>query len=141
MLYQIRYAYHNQCLEVMNGYGCSYVYRTTMLNFIDSLCIKYGSTMKGRMESCAKQLQIQQKIPVLLSEVTKDILFPTRNIRTPDCVWLNYRSIDIAKGTNKYSLITFLNGEQSELSCDIRIVKRGMRLCEQYLQILESSVL
>lgn len=139
MIYMLRYVAQGHFIEVYYDTGIHHVKGMYMHSFIDAWCMQYGSTMEGRRIPCAKHLGIHQKVPILISEKTQDIIFPTRDVRSEACVWLNYRSIDYVKGNHKQTTIHFLNGTTHCLMVDVRSIKRGMRLCKEYIQILASS--
>lgn len=108
-----------------------------MMTWIRELCLGYGSSYEGRKEAVKRVCHIKQKVPILLSERTKDMLFPTADIRSMDCVWINYRAIISVKGNHKQSSVKFINGSEAVFSCDIRCIKREMNICKSYLDHLE----
>lgn len=106
------------------------------LAFIDEWCKSHGSTYQGRREACCYHLQIKQKVPILISEHTKEIIFPTRSVRDPACIWIAYGTIQHVERKDKGTLVVFRNGEQRCIPCDIRIIRREMKLCAMYLEFL-----
>ena len=94
---------------------------------------------EGRKEAASYNLQIYQKIPILLSEIHQDILFPTKAIRNPECIWINYRAIDEVKRSIYGTKIVFHDDSQLNLCVDIRSIRRSLRLCERYLYLLNKN--
>lgn len=141
MIYMISMGEYAQYIDIAHDKRVERIYDMSMRQFIDQWCMQYGSTSEGRRITCAKRLGIHQKIPILISERTKDILFPTRNIKDSTCVWVNYQSIDYVKKRDQHTQLYFLNGSSVTIAVDVRVVKRGMRICDEYLQILQSSPL
>lgn len=109
---------------------------THSVKFIDSLCLQYGSSYEGRKAACKRVCQIKQKVPILLSEKTKDILFPLSDIRKDECIWLNHRAIRFAKTKQGSTYIKFENETTITLHKDIRILKRQMAVCQMFLNSL-----
>ena len=74
----------------------------------------------------------------LLSEIYRDVLFPTKAMRNPDCIWINYRAVDDVHRLEKGCVVQFHDESKLSLSVDIRCIRRSMRLCERYLSFLNS---
>lgn len=139
MIYWIVSIDYGERVEIMHSDGTRLEKDMNALRFINEWCMLYGSTYEGRKNACARHMHILQKIPILISERTLDMVFPIRNIRNRENMWINYRAVDTYVRCEKYTSITFLNGESKIVPADIRSVRREMRLCDAYLQILEAS--
>ncbi|MED4206830.1 competence protein ComK [Neobacillus mesonae] len=60
----------------------------TPLQFINQSLIKYGSDLKGALNSSKKLLgEKQKKYPIKISLSLDIYLFPTKSIKREDCVW------------------------------------------------------
>ncbi|MEG0527291.1 MAG: competence protein ComK [Longicatena sp.] len=125
-------------IELLQDDTLCFVKDIKATSFINEWCVMNGSTYEGRRKACAMRLQIHQKVPILISERTKDMMFPTRKVTTMECLWLNARGIDTIKRNGKHTIIYFLNGEQVEVAVEYRAIKREITLCSQYLEILDS---
>lgn len=110
----------------------------TCYDFLSGWCLIHGSTVEGRKQAACFNLSIYQKVPILISSRTKDIVFPTRAMHHDDCYWINYRSILEMKRCDKHTLLTFLNGTTLLLPVEYRSIKRSMYLCKTYLEHLTS---
>ena len=109
-----------------------------VLVILQRLCMRHGSTFEGRRAAAALNLDIHQKVPILLSEIYRDVLFPTKAMRNPDCIWINYRAVDEVRRLEKGCVVQFHDESKLSLSVDIRCIRRSMRLCERYLSFLNS---
>lgn len=109
---------------------------THSVKLIDRWCLRYGSSYEGRKAACQKVCGIHQKIPILLSEKTKDILFPLSDIRKDECIWLNYCAIISVKTKKDSVCILFEDGKTITLHKDIRGIKRQQTICKMFLNSL-----
>lgn len=107
------------------------------IQFLEQWCLNNGASLQGRRAACAYFMQITQKIPILVSEVSKDIVFPLAAVGTNTCIWLNYRSIISVKRDNKKTKVCFLNGFEKTFAVDIRSIRRELNICEAYLKVLQ----
>lgn len=139
MIYTLQALQHGQHTEIRYHDGSSILPNTSVLQFISAWCLLYGSTFEGRRIACAKRMHIHQKVPILISERTCDIMIPTHGLKNPHNIWINYRAIDTCHYRSTQSEILFLNGEILMLDIDIRTIRRELGLCREYLQLLESS--
>lgn len=139
MIYWIKPTSLGEQIEVMHSNGSVGTPDMGALRFIDAWCMQYGSTYEGRRIACATNMAITQKIPILISEQTRDIIFPVCNIRSWDCMWINYRGVDSYKGIKKQCQILFHNGTSITIGVDVRTIRREMRLCKDYLALLGAS--
>lgn len=107
--------------------------------YLARLCMKHGSTFEGRIDACKKSLNIKQKAPLLISELTNEIWFPTLSSTNKDNIWINYNEIiDITSLNNNESLITFKNGYKYKISINIRIIRKQIQRCKEYIELLNN---
>lgn len=139
MIFYLRSIDYGNVLEIVRSNGIQYVEEKRAVSFLNDWCLLYGSTYEGRRAACKLHLQIQQKVPILISEYTGDLMFPTRNVRSYDCIWINYRAVESCKGNANACTITFLDDEKLMLDCDVRMLKRELTLCRKYLELIRSS--
>lgn len=109
-----------------------------VLTILERLCLRHGSSWEGRRTAAACYLEITQKVPILLSEIHQDLLFPTRALRDPSCVWINYRAVDTVCKAGKETLIRFHDDSILLVQADVRCIRRSMCLCERYLAFLNT---
>ena len=108
-----------------------------VLPLLEQLCLFHGSTFEGRREAAAKTLHIVQKVPILVSEITRDMLFPTKAIKERDCIWINYRAVDEIMRRRGKTLLYFHDGSYLALTTDPRSLRRSLSLCRQYNDFLD----
>ena len=105
------------------------------LQFLNDLCIKHGSTYKGRIDACKSLLNINQKVPLLISELTLEIWFPILSSKNKDNIWLNYNEILSYKATqDNKTIFKFKNGYTYEIPFNSRIIKNQMMRCEELIK-------
>lgn len=110
----------------------------TSYDFLSNWCLLHGSTLEGRKKAACYNLSIHQKVPILISSKTKDIVFPTRAMYHEACYWINYRTVSDVIRQGKQTELIFLNGTTLRLAVEYRSIKRSMRLCQIYLEHLTS---
>ncbi|MBR3357677.1 MAG: competence protein ComK [Solobacterium sp.] len=108
--------------------------------FIDDLCVQCGSTADGRREAFRRLTGYRQKVPVLISERRQYLMFPTLSPDNPECVWLSYSDIlDIVPAGDAESEVLFINGTRISIPFSTRMLRKQMKRCDEYLQILDGS--
>ena len=121
---------------VLTKEGEQTIVERPLLFLLNQWCTLHGSTLEGRRKAACANLYITQKAPILVSEITRDIFFPTSALRNQKCIWINYRAVSEILRQNKKTRVIFRNGSELIVSLEIRAIKRSMRLCEQYLVFL-----
>lgn len=137
MVYYLRRIDERSYLMVQEN-GQQTVLQEPLLVILQRLCLRHGSTCEGRREAAACNLDIHQKVPILLSEVYQDILFPTRALRNPECIWINYRAVDEIRRKEKGCIVQFHDESELFVSVDVRCIRRSMQLCKRYLSFLNA---
>ena len=128
MVYYLRRIDERSCLMVQEN-GQQTVLQEPLLVILQRLCLRYGSTCEGRREAAACNLDIHQKVP---------ILFPTRALRNPECIWINYRAVDEIRRKEKGCIVQFHDESELFVSVDVRCIRRSMQLCKRYLSFLNA---
>ncbi len=111
----------------------------TPVQILEQRCLKYGSTMRGRMEAACMLLGIRQKPPVLISEATGEIWFGTTSMKDKSCEWYSYHHLLHIVSRNGRTEVLFMNGISVETDTDVRILRRQMERCEHLLRILSDE--
>lgn len=107
---------------------------------LERLCLLQGSSMKGRMESFKFVLNVQKKIPVLVSLYKECIFFPLYGNAVTNNIWLQYRFIEKLTSLDTSSCIVhFTGGFQMEFNVGARVVYRQMRRCRNFIQRMKSQ--
>ena len=131
MVYYLQRIDERSCLMVQENQQQARL-QEPVLVILQRLCMRHGSTFEGRRAAAARNLDIHQKVPILLSEIYRDVLFPTK------AIWINYRAVDEVRRLEKGCVVQFHDESKLSLSVDIRCIRRSMRLCERYLSFLNS---
>lgn len=96
-------------------------YNNAPVHIINKLCMEYGSTYKGRVQSVARKYSIKRKVPIY---VNKDVLLiPTGSNRDYETYWLNYHQIMEVNA----DYITMQNGDK--LHSGAKITNRQLKKC------------
>ena len=107
---------------------------------IGDLCLQCGSSLEGRRESFRRLTGYRQKIPVLISERTQQILFPTLSPVQEDCIWISANDVlGVSEKPDGNSTVVFLNGIKRTVPFQARVIRRQVKRCEEYLQILDET--
>ncbi|WP_066400411.1 competence protein ComK [Neobacillus mesonae] len=82
----------------------------TPLQFINQSLIKYGSDLKGALNSSKKLLgKNQKKYPIKISSSLDIYLFPTKSIKREDCVWFALSHVKVSRAMGVKYTNVFLN--------------------------------
>lgn len=106
------------------------------IHFLETWCLQHGSTLRGRLEASRYILHSHQRVPVLISEATKVLMFPCKALSSKENVWINYRGVFSYTEEDKQIVFEFLNGEKIKVDTSMHCVKRSMLLCEKYMEYL-----
>ena len=86
-----------------------YFSKMSSTQLLGSACIRFASTLEGRIEAIKKLMNYPNKTPVLIEP--KEIgAFPTMSYKNSECVWIfnhPFRIESLGKGKSK---VTFHNG-------------------------------
>lgn len=128
---------HNH-VRIVDEWKNEAVLDVSLEQFLDAICIRHGSTLKGRTICFAKTLGIRQKPAVLLSEMTGQIFFPTESIkRNEHCALFSYQHIlRVRRRKNGKTAVLFINGYVYETDTDARIIRKQRKRCRRFLDIL-----
>lgn len=114
-----------------------YQFALTCKQVLEQLCIRYGSTLKGRLDFFSTALQIHKKVPVLVSERYEIILFPLYGFRNKEAMWISYNQIKrIYNKENITTLISFRNNVMLDVNLNYRSIYAQMRRCKRMINLL-----
>lgn len=89
-----------------------YLIKQTPYEVMESSCLYFGSSYRGRKEGAKNILGAEYKVPIIVDDTDNIIVFPTTSPLSQDCAWIslshvkNYERID-ANNTK----IVFDNGK------------------------------
>lgn len=105
---------------------------------LEEWCLKDGSTVCGRIKAVKHWLKIEKKVPVLINKENQIIFFPTESSKNLGCVWIAYDKVkklySVDAGTSK---IVFKDNQELVLTINIRVIKKQMMRCRQFIKFLE----
>ncbi len=78
--------------------------------FVKQLCHAHLFTLSGYLQACQQTFGYRYKIPLYLSK--KLALFPTKNWREIDTVWINQKNVRHFKAKGQQTELTFFNQEK-----------------------------
>lgn len=110
-----------------------YIPCTSIESYLNSLCLKKGSSLKGRRQSFSHQMHIKRYIPIVIDKDT--IYFPIHPIRQYDCIWVHYANIRHVTFKKKTCVITFHDHTHLVCTSPARI-RRNLAIIRQYLQMI-----
>ena len=104
---------------------------------ISAWCLRNAATMKGRQDAARTLFGWHQKIPVLISENSQEIWFPTAGEKAERNTWIRYEGVFSFHKKNEYeTLIRLINGTECVIACNVRTVRMQMKRCQQLLDYL-----
>jgi len=131
---------NKQSTSVLNEYGKLYSYNYSLKNYVNRLCIRYGSTLDGRVEAFRELLGVSQKPCIFVSDIDKIFYIPTRSLYTNGCFLINYYTIQkVIKITEYSTTIIFVSGIEYTIQENIRVIKRQIARAEKFLEIYYGS--
>lgn len=139
----MNYLYYDTRLEksiivkenAIQSYNCSNVH------YLDSLCKKCGTTYLGSSTSFKQHLNVHKKVPILISLSLEYIVFPTCNIRSKDCVWINYGEVKSYCEVEHHVKIKFMDDSELVLDISYYTFVKQMKRCKKYLHLLRQQLL
>ncbi len=111
--------------KIVNKYGSIFTDFTTK-NLINLNCKYYGSSLDGRISGSRDMLGVSYKVPIIISESFKIIMFPTTSVRNVDCVWINIAAILFYKNKNNTVHITFKNDKKLIINISFGVFEKQL---------------
>lgn len=90
---------------------------------VNESCKNFGSSLIGRQEGTKKLINISYKAPIIISETSEIIFFPTSSPRFKDCIWISLNNIKNYYKENNNTIIIFKNNKQLKLSTSFYTVE------------------
>ena len=128
--------YKDKTIDIYT-YNNKYEYNLTLVNFLNVLCLKNGSSLKGRIEAFNFIVNSYQKTPIIVSFDSSIILIPLYSIYNDDCILINYFNIKKFKYKDNTTIIYFNDGSIRNLDIDVRILRKQVKRVDQYLNLLK----
>lgn len=131
---------NNQCMGVdftlkTTHYSCS------AQQVLHEACLMNGHTIKGSVDAIRHHLKIRQKCPVLISVVNKCLFFPLPLAHHHQLVWVRYVPSIKCKMINQHQTLVNILDHQFTLDVNQRMIKRQIKRCQAYVDILTKNEL
>ena len=112
----------------------------SIIKYFEDKCNDHLSTYEGRIKACKKVLNISQKAPLLISELTMELWFPTLSDKKKENIWINYNEVlNFISKSSYETLITYKSGYKYIVPFNYRIIKNQMDRCKKLLERLISN--
>ncbi|WP_186321482.1 competence protein ComK [Bacillus sp. FJAT-22090] len=116
--------------EIMTTNGIIYS-NMSVLNLLNNACIRYASTLEGRIHAAKVMMNYAHKTPVIIAP-NEIGAFPTTSYKNVDCVWIFNHLFSVNDLGNGISQIVFNNGIQTT----VRVSKNVLLKQQQRLHTL-----
>ena len=102
----------NTTVETTHG---DVIFKGNVLKTIlNESCIKYGSSLNGRIKGSKYALNSKYKLPIIISEKEKLVFFPVKEMGRE--IWFNFDMIKEVKRKNSGVDVIFKNGFNKEIN-------------------------
>lgn len=116
-----KYSYEDSAIAFENLSHSKKIYDLSIFHYLNSLCLKNGSSLEGRKKSFSHITKQKKFVPVLVKEKPFILWFPTSSSKDYTCVWVAYHQIQKISYTKQKALICFYDGEILQLEHPKRI--------------------
>lgn len=131
---------------IPNDNGCSLLSENGLIetNFstkciINRNCLYYGSSFIGRVSSAKSILGVSYKVPIVLCETFKIIMFPTSSFKDNRCCWINIFYVDnFFEKLDGSCDICFCNGSRINVKISKFILNQQIFKSSRLLNIINS---
>ena len=94
--------------KITTTHGIHYS-KMSVLELLNDACMRYASTLEGRMKAIREVMNYYHKTPVLINP-NEFGAFPTISYKDVECVWIFNHHFDVNELGNGKSQIVFDNG-------------------------------
>lgn len=116
----------------VDAQGRTYRYDKPARQLIAERCIANACTIKGRQDAAIVLFGWKRKLPVLISETSREIWFPLAGSMARENIWLAYDTVFSFHRLSDYETrIVFVNGGEAVVPYNVRTVRMQMRRCEE----------
>lgn len=89
---------------------------------IEENCIYYGSTYEGRRRGTYELIGITHKSPILISNQSNMVFFPTCSPRIKECGWISLSNVEDYSSYEHDSIIRFSNNLKLQIPVSSKII-------------------
>lgn len=105
--------------------------------FLKKCCRLYGHSYNIQRQFVIDNFNFYIKTPIVLSEYSMIIFFPTASPRSKNCVWISYNNVDRYVKEDNYTKIYFKGGKILNVSASYSTIDNQITKCikiEKYIQ-------
>ena len=135
MIFMVKYKIERQVI-LYKEYGKEVIWSQDGISFLKQWCLQHGSTFEGRKDAAMYILKCRQKVPILISEKTRDLIFPTSSYLNNTCIWINYKYIKNVNVHPNGVIVQFCDDREYVIPISMRSMKRSINLCKKYYTYL-----
>lgn len=125
--------YENKLIKIVDDTKITSL-NGNLQEYLNTLCLKNGSSLKGRIDSFNYITKSKQKTPIVISFNNGEILMPLLSIYSNYCILLNYCQIKkITKIDDNKTLVIFINDDKIEFDINFRIINKQIKRVKSYI--------
>ena len=106
---------------------------------LDDSCIYYGSSLKGRIKGVKNILNISYKVPIMISEKRKIVLFPLSGLKNNEIILINFDVIKEYYNVDNFINVVFKGDFEKKFMCSRTIFNNQINKCSRLLWIYENN--
>ena len=134
------YIIFNGVATTINENGLEMEYQGNYVKkILDDSCIYYGSSLKGRIKGAKSILNNSYKLPILISEKRKIVLFPLSSLKNNEIILINFSFIKEYNYVDNFINVIFKNNIEKKFLCSNTIFNNQINKCSRLLWIYENN--
>ena len=119
--------------KIITTHG-EYFSTKTVRELLELACIRYASTLEGRIQATKKKLGYSNKSPILIAPGQLGA-FPTKSYKHLDCVWIFGHLFHVEEVNRETCTITFSNGMSYQVSSTKHILTNQQQRLHTLLNV------
>ncbi|MCF0111361.1 MAG: competence protein ComK [Erysipelotrichaceae bacterium] len=110
-----------------------------MEEFLNEMCMMFGSDVKGRRSASKYLLNVTQRAPIPFCPERKGILFyaPSTDNKT---TWIQYWFVEKFRKSERGTSILFKDGTQLTVGIGYRSIKNQIRRCKKLQRLIDEAM-
>ena len=89
---------------------------------IDNSCRFFGSSLKDRLNTTKRLLNIASKSPIVVEDTRNLIFFPLKSTREKNNIWISFNNVQTYTKDEKSTIIIFKNGKRISLNFSYYVI-------------------
>lgn len=106
----------------------------TPTKMVDSACVLYGSSLRGRLDGTRGISQITHKAPIAIDPASGIYFFPTMSPKHKQCSWISHSHVKHieAENNNSQTTVHFRNGQMITIDVSFGIMLNQQHRTAQF---------